>query len=36
MIRDVRPHQVVATSDQIVEEAIGDQYGNALNWHYTL
>lgn len=36
LIRDAGPHEVVATSDQIVGEATGDQYGNALNWHYTL
>lgn len=36
LIRDEGAHTVVATSDQIVGEATGDQYGNALNWHYTL
>jgi len=35
LIRDADPHRVVAPSDQIVGEATGDQYGNALNWHYT-
>ena len=35
-IRDIGPHSVVATSDQLVGDATGEQYGNTLNLHYTL
>ena len=36
LIRNAGPHEVLATSDQIVGQASGEQYGNALNLHYTL
>ena len=35
-IRDTGPHAVTATSDEVVDLATGEQYGNALNLHYTL
>lgn len=36
LFRDTGAHAVTATSDQVVDEAEGTQYGNALNLHYTL
>lgn len=36
VFRDDGPNAVTATSDQVVGEAKGEQYGNALNLHYTL
>lgn len=36
VFRNTGPHTVTATSDQVVGEAIGEQYGNTLNLHYTL
>jgi hypothetical protein len=36
MFRNAGPHAVTATSDEVVGQATGEQYGNALNLHYTL
>lgn len=35
-IRKTGNHQYIGRAGDVVGEAVGEEYGNALNWHYTL